>query len=66
VNPEVKPLAEQPTPERQQSAAYQAKPAEAAPEQPHPAPAPVEAKPATPPQPDILPTQEMPKVQGFE
>lgn len=64
VDPEAKPLAEKPTPpERQQSAANQAKPAEAAP--PRPAPAPVEAKPATQ-QPDILPTQEMPKVQGFE
>lgn len=65
--PEVKPLAEKLTPpERQQSAANQAKPAEAAPAPTRPASA-VEEKPATPPQqPDILPTQEMPKVQGFE
>jgi hypothetical protein len=66
VKPKVKPLAEKPAPaERQQSAANQVKPAEAATAPAHPAPAPVEAKPSTP-QPDILPTQEMPKVQGFE
>lgn len=71
VKPEIKldakPLAEKPTPpERQQSAVNQAKPAEAALPATRPTPAPVEAKPATSPQPDILPTQEMPKVQGFE
>jgi hypothetical protein len=66
IKPDAKPLAEKPTlPERQQSAANQAKPAEAAPAPTRPPPAPVEAKPATP-EPEILPTQEMPKVQGFE
>lgn len=69
VKPEIKldakPLAEKPaTAQEQRSAANQAKPAEAAPARP--ASAPVEAKPSAPPQPDILPTQEMPKVQGFE
>jgi hypothetical protein len=67
VKPEVKPLAEKPAPvQGQQSAANQAKPTEVAPTPANPAPAPVEAKPATPQQSEILPTQEMPKVQGFE
>jgi hypothetical protein len=62
---DVKPLAEKPAAEKpapaqsQQSAANQIKSAEVA-------PAPVAAKPSAPQQPDILPTQEMPKVQGFE
>jgi hypothetical protein len=63
---EVKPLAARPAPEPvQQSAAVQAKPADAA-QATSPqaaAPAAVEAKPAAPP---IQPTQEMPKVQGLE
>jgi hypothetical protein len=45
----------------QQSAAIEAKPAAAAPPSPAAAPAPVQAAP-----PQILPTQEMPKVQGLE
>lgn len=67
VKPElVKPLAERPAPApEQRSAANQAKPAEAA-TPASPSPAPLEAKPSTPQKPDILPTQEMPKVQGFE
>lgn len=65
--PEVKPLAEKPAPApAQQSAANQAKPAEAAPAPASPPPASVEAKPSAPSEPQILPTQEMPKVQGFE
>ena len=64
---EVKPLAEKtaPAPE-QRSAANQAKPAEPAPTPASAPPPPVEAKPSTPHQPELLPTQEMPKVQGFE
>jgi hypothetical protein len=62
---EVKPLAARPAPEpAQQSAAVQAKPADAVQTTPQAAaPAAVEAKPAAPP---IQPTQEMPKVQGLE
>jgi hypothetical protein len=61
------PLAEKPAPAQgQQSAANQVKPADAGPGPASPAPAPVEAKPSVPQQPEILPTQEMPKVQGFE
>jgi hypothetical protein len=64
---DAKPLAERPaTAPEQKSAANQAKPAEAAPAPARPASAPVEAKPSPSQQPDILPTQEMPKVQGFE
>lgn len=49
----------------QQSAAVQARPADAVPAAPPPAaaPAPVEATPAPPP---VQPSQEMPKVQGLE
>jgi hypothetical protein len=58
---EIKPLAAKPTPEpAQQSAAVQAKPADATPQAA--APPVVEAKPAAP----IQPTQQMPKVQGLE
>ena len=62
---EPKPVAAKPAPApAQQSAAIQAKPPEASPPPPAPAAAaPVEAKPAAP---QILPTQEMPKVQGLE
>jgi hypothetical protein len=62
---EVKPLATGPAPApAQQSAAVQAKPADAATTTPQAAaPAAVETKPAAPP---IQPTQEMPKVQGLE
>ena len=62
---EIKPLAARPAPEpAQQSAAVQAKPADAVQATPQAAaPAAVEAKPAAPP---IQPTQEMPKVQGLE
>jgi hypothetical protein len=73
VTAEVKPLPEKPAAEKppvpaqgQQSAANQIKPAEMAPPPASPAPAPVAAKPSAPQQPEILPTQEMPKVQGFE
>ena len=60
---EAKPLAAKPAPEpAQQSAAVQAKPADAPPQAAAPA-ATVEAKPAVP---QIQPTQEMPKVQGLE
>jgi hypothetical protein len=59
---EPKQLSSQPAPEPvQQSAAVQAKPADAPPQAA--APAPVEAKPAAP---QIQPTQEMPKAQGLE
>jgi hypothetical protein len=60
-----RPLAAKPPPEpAQQSAAVQAKPADAAQTTPQTAaPAAVEAKPAAP---QIQPTQEMPKVQGLE
>jgi len=60
---EVKPLAAKPVPPpaQQSAAAVQVKPADA-PAQVA-APAPVEAKPA---EPQIQPTQEMPKVQGLE
>jgi hypothetical protein len=59
---EPKQLSSQPAPEPvQQSAAVQAKPADAPPQAA--APAPVEAKPAAP---QIQPTQDMPKVQGLE
>jgi hypothetical protein len=47
----------------QQSAAVQMKPADAQPAPQAAAPAAVEAKPAAP---QIMPTQEMPKVQGLE
>jgi hypothetical protein len=62
---EVKPLAARPAPEpAQQSAAVQAKPADAVQTTPQAAaPAAVEAKPAAP---SVQPTQEMPKVQGLE
>jgi hypothetical protein len=61
---EVKPLAEKPAPvPPQQSAANQAKPADASPIPSTAAPAAVEAKPSAP---EIQPTQEMPKVQGLE
>jgi hypothetical protein len=72
VTPQAKPLAEKPAAEKpvpaqgQQSAANQIKPAEVAPAPASPAPAQVAAKPSAPQQPEILPTQEMPKVQGFE
>jgi hypothetical protein len=59
---EVKPLATAPAP-AQQSAAVQAKPADAQTPPQVAAPATVEAKPAAP---QIQPTQEMPKVQGLE
>src|SRR5712692_3016465 len=60
---EAKPLAAKPAPEpAQQSAAVQAKPADAPPQAAASAAA-VEAKPAVP---QIQPTQEMPKVQGLE
>jgi hypothetical protein len=66
--PKPSPLAAKPAPEpAQQSAAVQQKPAEtqqAVP--PAAAPAVVQAKPAAPPAPTILPTQEMPQVQGLE
>ncbi len=58
--------ATEPAPEPgQQTAAAQAKPAEASapPQSPAPAPAAVQAKPA---EPQILPTREMPKVQDLE
>jgi hypothetical protein len=65
--PEVKPQVEKPAAApRQQSAANLVKPAEAAPTPASPAPAPLDAKPSAPPRSEILPTQEMPKVQGFE
>ena len=61
---EVKPLAAQPAAEpAQQSAAVQPKPADAPATPQAVAPAAVEAKPTAP---QILPTQEMPKVQGLE
>jgi hypothetical protein len=66
---EATPLAAKPAPEKpaaapaQQSAAVQIKPADAPPAPQAAAPAAVEAKPAAP---QILPTQEMPKVQGLE
>jgi hypothetical protein len=63
---EVKPLAAKPVPPpAQQSAAVQTKPADTqgAPPAPAAAPAIVEAKPSAP---QILPTEEMPKVQGLE
>ena len=61
---EAKPLAAQPAPApTQQSAAVQAKPADAQTPPQVAAPATVEAKPAAP---QIQPTQEMPKVQGLE
>src|SRR6266849_5566345 len=60
---EAKPLASKPAPApAQQSAAVQAKPADAQTPPQVAAPATVEAKPA----PQIQPTQEMPKVQGLE
>ena len=63
---DAKPLAEKPaTAPEQKSATIQAKPADAEPAPARTA-APVEAKPSTPQQPEIRPTQEMPKVQGFE
>jgi hypothetical protein len=61
---EPKQLSSQPAAEPvQQSAAVQAKPADAQPTPQAAAPAPVEAKPAAP---SIQPTQDMPKVQGLE
>lgn len=61
---EVKPLADKPAPEpAQQSAAVQPKPANAQTTPQAAAPVAVDAKPAAP---QILPTQEMPKVQGLE
>jgi hypothetical protein len=61
---EAKALAAQPAPEpAQQSAAVQAKPADAQTAAQAAAPAVVEAKPDTP---QIQPTQEMPQVQGLE
>ena len=61
---EAKPLAAQPAAApTQQSAAVQAKPADAQTPPQVAAPATVEAKPAAP---QIQPTQEMPKVQGLE
>jgi hypothetical protein len=61
---EVKPLTTAPAPApAQQSAAVQAKPADAQTPPQVAAPATVEAKPAAP---QIQPTQEMPKVQGLE
>jgi len=61
---DVKPLAEKPVaPPPQQSAAVAPKPADARPAPQASAPPVVEAKPAAP---QILPTQEMPKVQGLE
>ncbi|MDR3486575.1 MAG: hypothetical protein P4M05_16930 [Bradyrhizobium sp.] len=62
---EVKPLAARPAagPVPQQSAAVQAKPADAPAAPQAAAPATVAAKPAAP---QILPTQEMPKVQGLD
>src|SRR5713101_142594 len=60
---EAKPLVSKPAPApAQQSAAVQAKPADAQTPPQVAAPATVEAKPA----PQIQPTQEMPKVQGLE
>jgi hypothetical protein len=65
--PDMKPLTEKPVAEQgQQSAANQVKPAGTAPTPASPQPTPVEAKPSTPQQPELLPTQEMPKVQGFQ
>jgi len=63
--PKASPLAAKPTAEpAEQSAAIQPKPADVAPQLPPAAPATVgQARPA---QPAILPTQEMPKVQGLE
>jgi hypothetical protein len=64
-----KPAPEKPAPEKsapapaQQSAAVQMKPADAQPAPQAAAPEAVEAKPAAP---QIMPTQEMPKVQGLE
>jgi hypothetical protein len=59
-----KPLAEKPAPAlAQQSAANQVKPADASPLPSTAAPAAVGAKPSTP---EVLPTQEMPKVQDLE
>jgi hypothetical protein len=59
---EARPLAAKPPPEpAQQSAAVQAKPVDAPAQAASPAPA--ELTPATP---QILPTQQMPKVQGLE
>ncbi len=62
---EVKPLAAKPAaePAPQQSAAVQTKPADAQTASQATAPATVAAKPAAP---QILPTQEMPQVQGLE
>lgn len=61
---EVKPQAAKPAAEpAQQSAAVQAKPADAQSVPQSAAPPAIEAKPAAP---QILPTQEMPKVEGFE
>jgi hypothetical protein len=64
IKPEVKPLAAKPAPEppAQQSAAVQAKPADAPVHPPAAVPI-VEAKPTAP---EIKPTQEMPKAQGLE
>jgi hypothetical protein len=64
VKPEAKPLAAKPAPEppAQQSAAVQAKPADAPVHPPAAVPI-VEAKPTAP---EIKPTQEMPKAQGLE
>jgi hypothetical protein len=67
LKPEVKPALKPETAKSaseppQQSAAMQVKPADASP--PPPAPAPTAA--AKPDAPQILPTQEMPKVQGLE
>ena len=60
---EAKPLAAKPAPEpAQQSAAVQAKPVDA----PAPAAAPHAPAETTPAAPQILPTQQMPKVQGLE
>ncbi len=59
--PDMKPPTEKPAAEPgQQSAANQLKPAGAAPTPASPQPA------STPKQPELLPTQEMPKVQGFQ
>jgi hypothetical protein len=64
IKPEAKPLAAKPAPEppAQQSAAVQAKPADAPVHPPAAVPI-VEAKPSAP---EIKPTQDMPKAQGLE
>ncbi len=62
--PESKPLAAKPTPApERQSAANQLRPADTPPAPALATPGTAEAKPSPP---QILPTQEMPKVQGFE